>query len=102
MAKAKNKTVPTRFTAEEYLANIKDEARQNDCQKILDMMQEISGDAPKEMPFASALVPARPILVFTSCLAIRISRMNSRALVNTKLAKPASILNGYQMWMKAF
>lgn len=47
MAKAKNKTVPTRFTAEEYLANIEDEARRNDCQKILDMMQEISGDAPK-------------------------------------------------------
>lgn len=47
MAKAKNKTMPTSFTADEYLANIEDEARRNDCQKILDMMQEISGDAPK-------------------------------------------------------
>jgi len=73
MAKAKNKTVPTRFTAEEYLANIEDEARRSDCQKILDMMQEISGDAPKIWG----------------------------VLVNIKSAKPASILNGYQMWMKA-
>lgn len=47
MARAKNKTVPQGLSVADYMANIEDEARRADCQKILDMMQEASGHVPK-------------------------------------------------------
>lgn len=47
MAKAKNKTVETELKVSDYLENIEDENRRADCQKILDMMHEISGDDPR-------------------------------------------------------
>jgi len=47
MAKTKNKTVPHGLNVADYMANIEDESRRNDCQKILDMMQELSGHKPK-------------------------------------------------------
>jgi len=66
MAKAKNKTVPTRFTAEEYLANIEAEARRNDCQKILDMMQ-----VPGYQDFADELSRLGKHKIGKACLYIK-------------------------------
>ncbi len=47
MAKANNKTVPTELSVEEYLNNIEDAQRKEDCRKIHDMMKEITGRKPK-------------------------------------------------------
>ncbi|MEP3890089.1 MAG: DUF1801 domain-containing protein [Hellea sp.] len=47
MAKAKNKTVETELKVSDYIANIADDSRRADCQKILDMMGRVSGDDPK-------------------------------------------------------
>ena len=47
MAKAKNKTVETEMKVSDYIANIEDDSRRADCQKILDMMGRVSGDDPK-------------------------------------------------------
>lgn len=47
MAKAKNKTVPHGLKVSGYIANIEDDSRRDDCQKILDMMQSVSGHEPK-------------------------------------------------------
>ena len=47
MAKAKNKTVETEMKVSDYIANIEDDSRRADCQKILDMMSRISGNDPK-------------------------------------------------------
>lgn len=47
MAKAKNKTVETELKVSDYIANIEDDSRREDCQKILNMMQRVSGFNPK-------------------------------------------------------
>lgn len=47
MAKAKNKTVPKGLKVSDYMAQIENDDRRADCQKILDMMAEISGFTPK-------------------------------------------------------
>ena len=47
MAKAKNKTVETDMKVSDYIANIEDDSRRADCQKILDMMGRVSGYDPK-------------------------------------------------------
>lgn len=47
MAKAKNKTVETEMKVSDYIANIEDDSRRADCQKILDMMSRVSGNDPK-------------------------------------------------------
>jgi hypothetical protein len=47
MAKAKNKTVETELKVSDYINNIEDESRRADCQKILDMMRDVSGFEPK-------------------------------------------------------
>ena len=47
MAKAKNKTVPKGLKVSDYMNNIEDKNRRSDCQKILDMMQSVSGYEPK-------------------------------------------------------
>ena len=47
MAKAKNKTVPAGLSVKDYFAQITPAARQADCRKIHDMMQELTGWEPK-------------------------------------------------------
>ena len=47
MTKAKNKTVPYGLLVSDFMANIEDDNRREDCQKILDMMQSVSGHEPK-------------------------------------------------------
>lgn len=47
MAKAKNKTVQNEGSVDDYMAAIEPEQRREDCQKILDMMQSITGWEPK-------------------------------------------------------
>ena len=47
MAKAKNKTVKTEHSVAAYIAAIPKEDRRADCQKIHDMMADITGWEPK-------------------------------------------------------
>lgn len=47
MAKAKNKTVKTDLSVKAYLAAIAKDDRRADCQKIHDMMADITGWEPK-------------------------------------------------------
>ncbi|MBK8505844.1 MAG: DUF1801 domain-containing protein [Saprospiraceae bacterium] len=47
MDKAKNKTVETSNSVEEFLSSITDGQKQKDARKIVSMMQKISGAAPK-------------------------------------------------------
>lgn len=47
MANSKNKTVPTDLSVSDYLNNIEDPQRKEDCRKIHDMMKEITGRKPK-------------------------------------------------------
>lgn len=47
MSKAKNKTVPAGLKVSDYLAQITPAERQSDCQKIHDMMADMTGWAPK-------------------------------------------------------
>ena len=47
MAKANNKTVPNGLEVSDYMAQIEKDDRRADCQKILDMMSDISGFTPK-------------------------------------------------------
>lgn len=47
MAKAQNKTVQNDASVSEYMAQIEPEQRRKDCQKILDMMHDITGWEPK-------------------------------------------------------
>jgi hypothetical protein len=46
MGKAKNKTVPTSFSAEAYVSRIEDEQQRKDCELIMHMMREISKEEP--------------------------------------------------------
>ena len=47
MAKAKNKTVPTELKVSYYLAQIEKDDRRADCQRIHDMMAEITSFTPR-------------------------------------------------------
>ena len=47
MANADNETVPANLNVEDYIAQISDVSRREDCVKILEMMTEISGCEPK-------------------------------------------------------
>jgi len=47
MAKAKNKTVPAELKVSDYISAIEKDDRRADCQKILDMMADITGWDPK-------------------------------------------------------
>ncbi len=47
MAQSKNKTVPEGLKVTDYINHIADDARREDCQKILDMMSEITGWEPR-------------------------------------------------------
>lgn len=47
MTKAKNKTVPNDLKVTDYIANIEKDERRADCQKILDIMAELTGWTPK-------------------------------------------------------
>ena len=47
MAKANNKTVETKGSVPEFLSSIPDSGKRADSQKIIDMMQKISGESPK-------------------------------------------------------
>ena len=46
MGKAKNKTVPTSFSAEAFVARIEDEQQRTDCELLMQMMREISDEEP--------------------------------------------------------
>jgi hypothetical protein len=46
-AKNKNKTQLTQASVEEYLANIADEARRVDCQKLTKLMATVTGEKPR-------------------------------------------------------
>ena len=47
MAKAKNKTVETSNSVEEFLGSITDDQKQKDARKMVSMMQKMSGVNPK-------------------------------------------------------
>jgi len=47
MAKAKNKTVKSPLKVSDYIAQIEKDDRRADCQKILDMMSDVTGWEPK-------------------------------------------------------
>jgi len=47
MAQAKNKTVGTDASVEDFLNKVKDEKKREDSYKILDMMKRLSGYEPK-------------------------------------------------------
>lgn len=47
MAKAKNKTVPTRLKVSDYIDAIEKEDRRADCEALLNMMGDITGTSPK-------------------------------------------------------
>lgn len=47
MAQAKNKTAPTSVSPDDYIAAIDSAPRRADCQKILDMMADLTGWEPK-------------------------------------------------------
>ncbi|MBT8382196.1 MAG: DUF1801 domain-containing protein [Ignavibacteriaceae bacterium] len=47
MAKAENKTKPTKKDVEKFLNNIKDEKRREDCFKIIKLMKQITKAEPK-------------------------------------------------------
>ena len=47
MAKAQNKTVPEGLKVTDYLAQIEKPERRADCQRIHDMMADMTGWAPK-------------------------------------------------------
>jgi len=47
MSKARNKTVPHGLKVSDYLAQIEDGARREDCQALHDMMLELTGWEPK-------------------------------------------------------
>lgn len=47
MAKSKNKTIPHGLKVSDYLAQIEPAERKTDCQKIHDMMSELTGWTPK-------------------------------------------------------
>jgi len=47
MAKTTNKTVPTNLKVADYMAQIEKDDRRADCQKILDIMSELTGWTPK-------------------------------------------------------
>ena len=47
MAKAKNKTVPHGFSVSDYIAAIEKDDRRADCQRLLDVMTEMTGWEPK-------------------------------------------------------
>jgi hypothetical protein len=46
-AKNKNKTQLTQASVEEYLANIADEGRRTDCQKLTKLMAAVTGEKPR-------------------------------------------------------
>ena len=47
MAKAKNKTVETKESVSEFIKTISDDEKRTDSEKILKMMQNVSGVKPK-------------------------------------------------------
>ena len=47
MAKAKNKTVPHGLSVSDYITAIEKDDRRVDCQRLLDMMAEMTGWKPK-------------------------------------------------------
>ena len=47
MAKAKNKTVPHGLNVSDYIAAIEKDDRRADCQRLLDVMTEMTGWEPK-------------------------------------------------------
>ncbi len=46
MAKNENKTQPTNDSVDAFLASIENEARQEDCRELIEMMNEESGSSP--------------------------------------------------------
>ena len=47
MAKAKSKTVPHGLSVSDYIAAIEKDDRRADCQRLLDVMTEMTGWEPK-------------------------------------------------------
>lgn len=47
MAKAKNKTIETEASVDEFLNSVKDETKKADCLRVKAIMEEISGESAK-------------------------------------------------------
>jgi len=43
---AQNKTIPTNASVTEFLESVEDQQKRDDCYALLDLMQEITGEAP--------------------------------------------------------